>query len=48
MVLESGGVVAGLRGHAAGESMTVCGPPTLVAELISALEELDADSDAEL
>jgi len=48
VVIESGGVVAGLRGRAAGEAMTVCGPPTLVSELIAALEKLDADSDAEL
>ncbi len=48
VVVESGGVVAGLRGRAAGEAMTVCGPPTLVSELVAALEELDADSDAEL
>jgi myo-inositol-1(or 4)-monophosphatase len=48
LVVEAGGVVTGLRGRAAGEAMTVCGPPTLVAELVAALEELDADTDSEL
>ncbi len=48
VVTEAGGVMAGLRGRAPGESMVVSGPPTLVAELVAALEELGADADAEL
>ncbi|MDO8107922.1 inositol monophosphatase family protein [Isoptericola sp. b441] len=47
LVTEVGGVVTGLRGNPAGEAMTVAGPPTLVAELCEALEELGADADTE-
>jgi myo-inositol-1(or 4)-monophosphatase len=48
VVTEAGGVVAGLRGQTPGEAMVVSGPRTLVAELVTALEELEADADAEL
>lgn len=47
VVTESGGAVRGLHGRAAAEPMTVAGAPERVGELVSLLEELDADRDDE-
>ena len=43
---EAGALVSGLRGRPAGEAMTVAGAPGTVAELISLLEDLEADTDS--
>ncbi|WP_426595947.1 inositol monophosphatase family protein [Cellulomonas sp. McL0617] len=43
---EAGAVVTGLRGHRAGEAMTVAGPPGRVEELVAYLEASDADQDS--
>jgi myo-inositol-1(or 4)-monophosphatase len=43
---EAGALVSGLRGRPAGEEMTVAGAPGTVAELISLLEDLEADTDS--
>ncbi len=42
---EAGAVVTGLRGHRAGEAMTVAGPAGRVEELVAYLEESHADQD---
>ncbi|HEX5333349.1 MAG TPA: inositol monophosphatase family protein [Cellulomonas sp.] len=43
---EAGALVTGLRGLPAGEAMTVAGAPGTVEELISLLEDLEADADS--
>ena len=43
---EAGALVTGLRGLPAGEAMTVAGATGTVEELISLLEDLEADTDS--
>ncbi len=45
IVTEAGGVVVGLRGEPATETMTVAGPRAVVARLTALLADLDADTD---
>jgi myo-inositol-1(or 4)-monophosphatase len=45
VVTEAGGIVRGLAGRAAGERMTLAGPPGVVDALGEVLERLDADGD---
>lgn len=44
VVAEAGGALTGLRGRPAGPAMTVAGAPERVAQLVTMLEELDADA----